>query len=76
MTAAQWLPDPTGKHELRYWTGDSWTEHVADDGVQATDPLPGDGLPTPAEPVPEHVPTGGGHGQGGRGADGRVDQEG
>jgi uncharacterized protein (AIM24 family) len=39
MTAAAWHPDPTGKHELRYWDGTQWTEHVADAGVQATDPL-------------------------------------
>ena len=28
---AQWLPDPTGKHQQRYWNGNRWTEHVADD---------------------------------------------
>ncbi len=50
MTAAAWLPDPTGKHELRYWNGDAWTEHVADDGVQATDPTP-DGAAAPATPA-------------------------
>lgn len=50
MTAAAWLPDPTGKHELRYWTGDSWTEHVADDGVQTTDPAPTE-APAPASPA-------------------------
>lgn len=73
MTAAQWLPDPTRRHELRYWSGDAWTEHVADEGVQAVDPLPsadpadpsGPALGEPAEPVDEHVPTGGGHGRGG-----------
>ncbi|HSX67435.1 AIM24 family protein [Nocardioides sp.] len=60
MTAAQWLPDPTRRHELRYWSGDAWTEHVADEGVQAVDPLPthddAAGLGEPAEPVDEHVP--------------------
>lgn len=50
MTAAAWLPDPTGKHELRYWNGDDWTDHVADDGVQATDPAP-TGAPAPIAPV-------------------------
>jgi uncharacterized protein (AIM24 family) len=50
MTAAAWLPDPSGKHELRYWNGDAWTEHVADDGVQATDPTPAD-APAPATPA-------------------------
>lgn len=61
MTAAQWLPDPTRRHELRYWSGEAWTEHVADEGVQAVDPLPaGDDaaqeFAAPAEPVDEHVP--------------------
>lgn len=56
MTAAQWLPDPTGKHELRYWSGEAWTEHVADDGVQGTDLLPAEGSAAPVEPIAENVP--------------------
>lgn len=36
-----WYPDPSGAHELRYWDGVSWTEHVSDQGAQSTDPLPG-----------------------------------
>lgn len=39
MTAAAWHPDPTGRHELRYWDGTQWTEHVSDAGVQSTAPL-------------------------------------
>ena len=39
MTAAAWHPDPTGRHELRYWDGSQWTEHVSDGGVQSTSPL-------------------------------------
>lgn len=34
---AAWLPDPRGKHELRYWDGGAWTAHVSDEGVQSTD---------------------------------------
>jgi hypothetical protein len=34
-----WASDPTGRHELRYFDGTSWTSHVSDAGVQATDPL-------------------------------------
>lgn len=45
-TAAEWHPDPTGRHQLRYWDGTAWTAWVADDGVQGEDPLapetPGD----------------------------------
>lgn len=26
---AGWLPDPTGEHDLRYWDGATWTDHVA-----------------------------------------------
>src|SRR5262249_3936340 len=36
-TPAQWAPDPHGRHELRYWDGTQWTEHVATRGVQSTD---------------------------------------
>ena len=32
-----WLPDPTGRHELRYFDGSGWTEHVANAGVISVD---------------------------------------
>ncbi|MGA0064860.1 MAG: DUF2510 domain-containing protein [Ilumatobacteraceae bacterium] len=35
---AAWYKDPSGRFELRYWNGTSWTEHVARDGRQFTDP--------------------------------------
>jgi uncharacterized RDD family membrane protein YckC len=35
-----WYADPSGRHEHRYWSGDAWTEHVADRGRQSVDPLP------------------------------------
>jgi hypothetical protein len=34
---ARWLADPTGRHELRYWSGAAWTTHVADGGKQSED---------------------------------------
>ena len=37
--AAAWHPDPTGRHQLRYWDGGTWTAHVSDGGVAATDPV-------------------------------------
>lgn len=43
MNPAAWHPDPTGRHELRYWDGSQWTDHVADNGEQAVDPLHGSG---------------------------------
>ena len=36
---AGWHPDPVGRHEHRYYDGQKWTEHVADQGDLATDPL-------------------------------------
>ena len=36
---ANWHPDPKGRHELRYWDGGQWTEHVSDQGITGTDPL-------------------------------------
>jgi hypothetical protein len=37
---ATWAADPAGRHELRYWDGTRWTEHVSDRGATARDPLP------------------------------------
>lgn len=34
---AAWYPDPTGRHQQRYWDGQCWTPDVADQGVQSTD---------------------------------------
>jgi hypothetical protein len=36
-TPSGWLADPSGRHELRYWDGSRWTEHVSTGGEQATD---------------------------------------
>jgi hypothetical protein len=35
--APQWYADPSGRHELRYWDGSAWTDHVSDHGVTAID---------------------------------------
>lgn len=34
-----WHPDPRGRHELRWWNGFRWSEHVSDAGAQTIDPL-------------------------------------
>ncbi len=36
---AGWHPDPQGRHEMRYWDGAKWTDHVSDAGVTAKDPV-------------------------------------
>jgi len=33
----QWAADPYRRHELRYWDGGQWTEHVSDHDVQTVD---------------------------------------
>ncbi len=35
-----WHPDPSGKHDLRFWDGERWTDHVSSAGQQRRDPLP------------------------------------
>ena len=62
MADASWLPDPTGAHELRYWNGSGWTEHVSDQGATGQDPLtaelppPADAYPPPPAPPPAAAP--------------------
>jgi hypothetical protein len=59
MPEASWLPDPSGGHELRYWNGHAWTEHVSDRGATSVEPPPPD-LPGPldaAGPPPPRAPT-------------------
>ena len=34
-----WHADPTGRHQLRYWDGSDWTEHVQTQGRPAVDPM-------------------------------------
>lgn len=47
-----WFPDPTGRHDHRWWDGAAWTAHVADAGVAGSDPIDGpDVAPPPAGPT-------------------------
>ena len=52
-----WHPDPTGRHELRYWDGSTWTDHVADQGVQSMDPLMPQASPTPQVEAERYEPS-------------------
>jgi hypothetical protein len=62
MSEGSWLPDPTGAHELRYWNGSTWTEHVSDQGTTGHDPLttelppPTAAFPPPPTPPPAAAP--------------------
>jgi len=38
-TPANWYPDASGRHQLRYWDGTRWTEHVSDNGIAGVDAM-------------------------------------
>ena len=40
-----WQADPTRRHELRWWDGARWTQHVLDNNQPAVDPLGSDAGP-------------------------------
>ena len=63
---ADWYPDPTQRHQHRYWNGTAWTDNVADNGQSATDTFNNNG---PARPEGDLDATddGGGRGQFGDG---------
>ena len=48
-----WHPDPTGRHELRYWDGGRWSAHVSDRGQVSADDL---STPQPVAVEPVAVP--------------------
>ena len=55
--AAGWQADPSGAHDLRYWDGTSWSEHVSNAGVTTTDQLSGTyPPPAPTSPPPPPAP--------------------
>ena len=39
---AAWHIDPSKRHELRYWDGTAWTDHVSDNAVTSVDAMPTD----------------------------------
>jgi hypothetical protein len=54
-TSSGWFPDPTGRHEARFWDGAAWTDHIADGGVTGVDPQT-PARPTLATAVPANEP--------------------
>jgi hypothetical protein len=56
--APGWQPDPTGRHEYRYWDGTKWSDDVSNGGVTSTDPVAGASAPdaTQAQPAAQPDP--------------------
>lgn len=46
-----WQPDPTGRHDYRYWDGTRWTDDVSDAGATSVDPVGGAPQPTAVQPT-------------------------
>ena len=49
-----WYPDPMGRHQLRWFDGTQWTEHVSSNGSQALDPLHPGAVPAVAQDPSKH----------------------
>jgi hypothetical protein len=55
-----WYPDPTGRHELRYFDG-QWTVHVSSRGVNSIEMSTAAPAPVAGRPVPPPPPAAGGY---------------
>lgn len=49
-----WYPDPSGKHEQRYWDGNAWTDRVMNGGKETTDSNRQTHVPS-GEQTPERI---------------------
>jgi uncharacterized protein YxjI len=54
-TQAGWFADPLGRHQLRYFDGTQWTEHVSSNGQTSIDPPVGQGHVPMVDRAPEKV---------------------
>jgi len=55
-TPAGWYPDPTGRHQNRWFDGDDWTDAVADGPTTGVDPVRGGGPATADAGATQVVP--------------------
>ncbi|MGE2717458.1 AIM24 family protein [Mycolicibacterium litorale] len=56
----QWLPDPDGRHEYRWWNGQAWTDQVSNRGQVMQAPLGSAAAPAQAAQPAQATPAGGG----------------
>ena len=49
-----WYPDPSGRHQLRYFDGAQWTDHVSSNGNQSLDPLNPGTVPIATQSAEKH----------------------
>ena len=55
QSPAGWYADPLGRHQLRYYDGRQWTEHVSSNGQTMIDPPVGQGHVPTVDRAPEKV---------------------
>jgi uncharacterized protein YxjI len=55
QSPAGWYADPLGRHQLRYYDGSQWTEHVSSNGQTSVDPPVGQGHVPTVDRAPEKV---------------------
>jgi len=56
LPAAGWYPDPADATRIRWWDGQTWTQHVAVADAAATPAAPQPDRSTPSAPAPVPSP--------------------